>query len=86
MTFNLCHGCLLIVAVLLVLSFKTSCAEESENSNTNDKKNDMQMLLPLLFMLAGCTSVHSPAIWLMGTLCLFVVAFLGKDSFKMKAA
>lgn len=74
MVFNQRHVCLFIGAVLVVVSFNPTCAESD-----NAKKDQMDSFFPLLFMMGGAPpTVHSPVVWMMGILCLGVIAFLGK--------
>lgn len=76
--------CSLLGAVLLALSLNPSSAEESNKGNT--KKDDMEHLFPLLYLLGGAPTVHSPAVWVMGALSLGAMIFLGKDNIKLKSA
>ena len=73
---------LLIITVLVVMNSNQSSAE---SNNRNDKKDNMEGLFPLLFLLGGTPAMHCPAVWLMGTLCLGVMVFLGKGNLNMNA-
>ena len=54
----------------------TKAGSDEENS----KKDDMDQLLPFLFLLSGSPSVGIPTVWIMGVICLTVMAAFGAGS------
>ncbi len=71
--------CLFVGVLALFLSIHGSHAEDKES------KNDMEHIFPLLFMLGGAPTVHSPAIWIMSAVSLGAILFVGKGYIKLKA-
>ncbi len=70
--------CLFIGILALSLSIDGIHAEEKES------RNEMENILPLLFLMGGAPTVFSPAVWMIGMISLGAVFLLGKDYLKLK--
>ncbi len=67
--------CLFVVACSLLLG-----TGEAGNvkRDSQDQRDNMEHLFPLLFMMGGAPSVCGPAVWLVGVLSLAVVWLVGQ--------
>ena len=83
MTFKQRFLCLLIGVVIFVTSFNSCSAESNEGHDKRD--NSMESIFPFMLLLGGASSVHNPTVWLLGAICLGVMAFMA-NNFKLKDA
>lgn len=84
MAFSKCASFLLIGTALLLLTTRTSYADD--DSGEKNKKDNMEHIFPLLFLLGGSPTIHCPAVALLGMLSFGLAVFFGKDYLKFKIA
>lgn len=70
--------------VVLLTTLVVIVQAEGNNDGGNSKKDNMEHLFPLLFLMGGAPTVHCPAVWLLGMLSVVVVLFVGAGQVKVK--
>lgn len=73
---KICTLCILVIGMLM---FAADASSSDDGGDSKNKKENMEHIFPLLFLMSGAPSVHSPGVWLMGALSLGVMLFLGRS-------
>ena len=65
-------------SLLLLLGIGALLVSAGNDDGESEERDNMEHLFPLLFMMGGASTVHCPAMWLLGTLMLGAMYFMTK--------
>lgn len=64
--------------ILLLLGLCAVLASTEGDGDSNEGRDNMEHLFPLLFLMGGAPTVHCPTVWLVGMLMIGAMYFMTK--------